>query len=103
MRNAETIFTIIRQHGQRGLPMRNVYRLLYQRNLYLHAYGKIYKNDGAMTEGVTQETVDSMSLEKIESIIEALRNERYRWSPVRRTYIAKKNGKMRPLGLPDMV
>ena len=100
MRNAETIFTIIRQHGQCGLPIRNVYRLLYQRNLYLYAYGKIYKNDGAMTEGVTPETVDGMSLEKIESIIEALRNERYRWSPVRRTYIAKKNGKMRPLGLP---
>ena len=100
MRNAETIFAIIRQHGQCGLPIRNVYRLLYQRNLYLCAYGKIYKNDGAMTEGVTTETVDSMSLEKIESIIEALRNERYRWTPVRRTYIAKKNGKMRPLGLP---
>lgn len=39
-----------------------------------------------------------MSLEKIGSIIEAIRFERYRWTPVRRTYIAKKNGKRRPLG-----
>jgi group II intron reverse transcriptase/maturase len=100
MRSAETILTIIRQYGQRGLPLKDVYCLLYQRNLYLLAYGKIYRNKGAMTEGVTKETVDNMSLEKIENIIQALRNERYRWSPVRRTYILKKNGKQRPLGLP---
>ena len=40
-----------------------------------------------------------MSLEKIEAIINALRHERYRWTPVRRTYVPKKNGKRRPLGL----
>ncbi len=42
-----------------------------------------------------------MSLEKINTIIEALRYERYRWTPVRRTYIPKKNGKLRPLGMPS--
>ena len=41
-----------------------------------------------------------MSTEKIERIIEAMRHERYRFTPVRRVYIPKKNGKMRPLGLP---
>jgi group II intron reverse transcriptase/maturase len=101
MRNAETILGIIRQRGQHGLPVKDAYRLLYQRDLYLRAYGKIYRNDGAMTPGVTPETVDGMSLEKIDSIINALRGERYRWTPVRRTYIAKKNGKQRPLGLPS--
>lgn len=101
MRNAETILDIIRQRGQRGLPVRDAYRLLYQRDLYLRAYGKIGRNDGAMTPGVTSETVDGMSLEKIDAIIEALRDERYRWTPVRRTYILKKNGKRRPLGLPS--
>ena len=68
--------------------------------LYLCAYGKTYRNEGAMTEGATPETVDSMSLEKIDNIITLLRNERYRWTPVRRTYIPKKNGKLRGLGLP---
>ena len=101
MRNAETILGIIRQRGQRGLPVKDAYRLLYQRDLYLRAYGKIYRNDGAMTPGVTAETVDGMSLEKIDNIINALRGERYRWTPVSRTYIAKKNGKQRPLGLPS--
>jgi hypothetical protein len=100
MRNAETILNIIRQRGQRGLPVTDAYRLLYQRDLYLRAYGKLYRNHGAMTPGSTGETVDGMSLEKIDTIINALRDERYRWTPVRRTYVPKKNGKRRPLGLP---
>lgn len=100
MRNAETILNIIRKRGQRALPVKDIYRLLYQRDLYLRAYGRLYRNEGAMTRGVTLETVDGMSLEKIDRIIEALRFERYRWTPVRRTYIPKKNGKRRPLGMP---
>ena len=100
MRNAETILSIIRKRGQHGLLVNDVYRLLYQKDLYLRAYGKLYRNDGAMTEGVTSETVDGMSLEKIDTIINALRYEKYRWTPVRRVYISKKNGKSRPLGLP---
>ena len=100
MRRAETLLNIIRKRGQRGLPVKDAYRLLYQRDLYLRAYGKIYRNAGAMTPGVNAETVDGMSLEKIDAIIEALRYERYRWTPVRRIYIPKKNGKRRPLGYP---
>lgn len=61
MRNAETILNIIRKRGQRGLPVQDAYRLLYQRDLYLRAYGKLYRNKGAMTEGATPETVDGMS------------------------------------------
>ena len=53
-----------------------------------------------MTPGVTMETVDGMSLAKIDRIIELLRREAYRWSPVRRTHIPKKSGKLRPLGIP---
>jgi retron-type reverse transcriptase len=101
MRNAETILDIIRQRGQCGLPGTDAYRLLYQRDLYLRAYGKLYRNQGAMTPGSTAETVDGMSLEKSDAIIDALRHERYRWTPVRRTYVPKKSGKWRPFGLPS--
>src|SRR5437870_7937771 len=53
-----------------------------------------------MTRGATSETVDAMSVEKIKTIIDALRTERYQWKPAKRVYILKRNGKKRPLGLP---
>jgi group II intron reverse transcriptase/maturase len=53
-----------------------------------------------MTPGSTPETADAMSLAKIFKIIDDLRQECYRWTPVRRTHVKKKNGKLRPLGLP---
>ncbi len=77
-----------------------MYRQLYNPDLYLRAYGKIDKNDGAMTRGSTSETVDGMSQEKISHIIDLIRHERVKWTPVRRTYIPKVNGKIRPLGIP---
>jgi group II intron reverse transcriptase/maturase len=102
MQTAETVLNIIRDRGQRGLPLERLYRQLYNRDLYLRAYGKLYANKGAMTPGATPETVDGMSLAKIDKIINALRQERYRWTPVRRTYIDKKHStQQRPLGLPS--
>ncbi len=68
--------------------------------LYLRAYGKIYRNDGATTAGTTPETVDAMSEKKIQRIIEAVKAEKWRWKPVRRVEIPKANGKTRPLGIP---
>ena len=101
MRDAETVLTIIRERGKRGLPLERVYRLLYNPELYLKAYGKIYRNDGALTPGSTEETADGMSLAKIGAIIDALRRECYRWRPARRVYIEKQGSeKPRPLGLP---
>jgi len=35
MRSAETVLTIIRERGQRGLPLEDVYRMLYNPDLYL--------------------------------------------------------------------
>jgi len=100
MRKADAVLGIIQNRSVRGLVLEDVYRQLYNPNLYLQAYGRIYRNDGAMTPGSTKETVDGMSQEKIAAIIEQLRSERYRWTPVRRVYIPKANGKMRPLGMP---
>src|SRR5437764_12985441 len=100
MRNANTILELIHERGKRGLHLERIYKLLFNKNLYLTAYGKIYRNKGVMTHGVTDETPDGMSLEKIDAIIDALRYERYQWLPARRTYILKKNGKKRPLGMP---
>jgi group II intron reverse transcriptase/maturase len=100
VQNAKTLLSIIRDRGKRGLPLKRVYPLLYNPDLYLRAYARLYSNTGAMTPGATRETVDGMSQVKIDSLIDDLRHERFRWTPVRRVHIPKKNGKLRPLGLP---
>jgi group II intron reverse transcriptase/maturase len=101
MRNAETVLDVLRDRGRRGLPLERLYRLVFNPHLYLLAYGRLYSNQGATTPGATGETVDGMSLGKIGRIIDALRHERYRFQPVKRVYIPKKTGKLRPLGLPS--
>jgi group II intron reverse transcriptase/maturase len=101
MQNADTVLGVLRERGRRGLPLRRLYRQLFNPHLYLLAYGRLYSNKGAMTPGVDGETVDGMSLGKIDRIIDAVRHERFRFQPVKRTYIPKRNGKRRPLGLPS--
>ena len=54
-----------------------------------------------MTPGPSQETADGMSEDMIDEVIGQMRRERYRFAPARRVYIPKKNGKLRPLGLPS--
>lgn len=100
MQDAEVVLGVLRDRGSGGLPCNELYRQLFNPQLYLLAYGRVYSNQGAMTPGANAETADGMSMEKIGRIIDALRHERYRFTPARRTYIRKKNGKMRPLGLP---
>jgi group II intron reverse transcriptase/maturase len=101
MQSAETVLGVLRERGRRGLPCNELYRQMFNPQLYLLAYGRIYANKGAMTPGATPETVDGMSVGKIGRIIDAMRHERYRFRPVRRVHIPKKNGKTRPLGLPS--
>ena len=57
MQNAETVLGVIRKRGERGLPVERLYRQLFNPQLFLMAYGKLYSNKGAMTPGVTGETV----------------------------------------------
>lgn len=77
-----------------------LYRYLLRPDIYYVAYQHLYSNKGAGTKGVTDDTADGFSEIYIENIIDALKNEMYQPKPVRRTYIKKSNGKMRPLGLP---
>jgi group II intron reverse transcriptase/maturase len=100
MQTAEVVLGVLRERGRKGLPCTQLYRQMFNRELYLAAYGKIYSNQGAMTPGVGRETADGMSEEKIDQIIEAMRHERYQFAPARRVHIPKKNGKLRPLGMP---
>jgi hypothetical protein len=97
MQDANVYLKLVHERGKKGLPLERVYRQLFNRNLYLKAYGKIYRNAGVLTPGVNEDTIDGMSLEKIDAIIEALRYERYHWKPARRVFIPKKDGATRSL------
>jgi group II intron reverse transcriptase/maturase len=99
MQEAEVVLSVLRERGRKGLPLTQLYRQMFNRDLYLLAYGNIYSNQGAMTPGASAETADGMSEGKIDQITELMRCERYRFSPARRVYIPKKSGKLRPLGL----
>jgi group II intron reverse transcriptase/maturase len=101
MQSAATVLGVLRERGRRGLPCEELYRQMFNPQLYLLAYGRIYANKGAMTPGTTPETADGMSMAKIGRVIDAMRHERYRFRPVRRVHIPKKNGKTRPLGMPS--
>jgi len=100
MRKAEAVLEVLQKRGETKLPVERLYRQLYKTDHYLKAYAKIYSNKGATTPGTTEETVDGMSLKRIDKITKKLRLERYKWSPVRRIQIPKKDGRKRPLGLP---
>jgi group II intron reverse transcriptase/maturase len=101
MQEAAVVLSILRERGRKGLPLTQLYRQMFNKNLYLLGYGNIYSNQGAMTPGASEETADGMTEGKIDQIIELMRFERYRFAPARRIYIPKKNGKLRPLGLPS--
>ena len=101
MQESAVVLGVLRERGRNGLPCTQLYRQMFNRELYLLAYGNIYSNQGAMTPGASEETADGMSEDKIDQITGLMRHERYRFSPARRVYIPKKNGKLRPLGLPS--
>jgi group II intron reverse transcriptase/maturase len=86
MQDAETTLAIIQERGRKGLHLEDVYRRLYNPDLYLRACRRIHRYPGALRDGRTEETVDGRAPEQIGAIIEAIRYERHRWTPVRRAY-----------------
>src|SRR5260370_31041110 len=100
MQEGEVVMRFSRECGGTGLPCEQLYRQMFNRDLYLLAYGNIYSNRGAMTPGASEETADSMSEEKIEQITGLIRRESYRVSPARRVYIPQNNGQLPPLATP---
>jgi group II intron reverse transcriptase/maturase len=78
----------------------DIYRLMYRADLYVIAYERIKSSPGNLTAGVDGTTIDGFSVQKIETIISAMRDESYKFDRARRIYIPKANGKQRPLGIP---
>lgn len=101
MQKAEQILQAVHKMGVKGISLTRVYRSLYSEDLFLAAYDKIARNQGALTKGVDADTADGMSLKRIRKVIEDLRYERYRFKPARRVHIPKKSGGKRPIANPS--
>lgn len=104
MRNPNHVLTSLEKNASnQNYKYKNLYRNLYNPEFYWAAYNKIAKTQGSMTVGVDGQTLDNMSLERINKLIESLRNQNYKPNPARRVYIEKKNNskKKRPLGIPS--
>jgi len=78
-----------------------LFQKLYNVELWLLAYQSIAPLPGNMTAGVDGKTIDGAGLKLIDGLIADLKASRYRPCPVRRVYIPKPNGKLRPLGIPS--
>ena len=104
MQSAETVLDVIRERGRRGLPLERLYRQLFNPQLFLLAYGRIYSNQGAMTPGVTGETVDGMSLaqDRARSSTRCAQS-RYRWSPAQAGLHPEEEREETPAGPAAMV
>lgn len=101
MQSSEIVlYNLSKQAMKDGFEFDRLYRHLYNEDFYIKAYTKIYKNKGSATKGIDEETADGFGGEKIQAIIESLKDESYQPKPVRRIHIPKKNGDTRPLGIP---
>jgi len=102
MRNPETILNNLVKHSSvSSYKYERLYRILFNEDMFSVAYQRIYAKQGNMTPGTDGKTVDQMSIQRIEKLIESLKTEAYQPKPARRVYIPKKNGKERPLGIPS--
>ena len=54
MQDAGTVLDVLRERGRKGLPCDELYRQMFNKSLYLLAYGNIYSNQGAMTPGACE-------------------------------------------------
>ena len=78
-------------------------KVLSRENLN-NAYKQVYKNKGASgIDGVTVDELFSYIKENKEEILWKIRNRKYKPQPVRRVYIPKENGKLRKLGIPNVI
>jgi len=104
MQTAKTVLNVLKGKSRNNPEWRfqRLYRILYNTNLYQAAYANISSKEGNMTPGTDGETIDGFSMKWVEKLVAELKEERYYPKPVRRIYIPKKNGKMRPLGIPSV-
>jgi RNA-directed DNA polymerase len=81
-----------------------LYDKISRADILTHAYALCRSNQGAPgVDGQDFAEVEAYGLERwLGELALALREETYRPNPIRRVYIPKANGKLRPLGIPTL-
>nr|YP_009367524.1 putative reverse transcriptase and intron maturase [Pseudoneochloris marina]ARK14544.1 putative reverse transcriptase and intron maturase [Pseudoneochloris marina] len=79
---------------------KEIFRILNKDEIWIAAYEKLKSNKGALTPGSTPETMDGMSLDRLRRLKDQVLSESYAFKTVKLTYIARPDGRKRPLGLP---
>ncbi|CTW61083.1 hypothetical protein [Escherichia coli] len=74
----------IEDASKKGYPVRNLYKIACEPGLWLQAYVNIRANAGALTQGVSTDTIDGFSIERAEKLAKTLRSREYVAKPVRR-------------------
>ena len=102
MRSPEIVLNTLSVHSNvQSYKYERLYRILFNKEMYYVAYEAIHSNIGNLTAGADGKTMDGISIPLIDKLIDSLRDESYSPMPARRVYIPKKNGKLRPLGIPS--
>jgi group II intron reverse transcriptase/maturase len=87
--------------AEAGYRFYALYDKIYREDILKHAYAQCRSNKGA--PGVDEQEfadVEAYGVERwLGELAHALREETYRPEPIRRVYIPKANGKLRPLGI----
>jgi group II intron reverse transcriptase/maturase len=83
----------------------DLYHLLYDKDWIRLAHDYVKQNAGSMTagcDGINMSAFDEHLEENLQRLAEELKSETFEPYPVRRVYIPKSNGKLRPLGIPSI-
>ena len=77
MRSPEKVLNSLSEHSKcSDYRFERLYRVLYNADMFLLAYNNIQSKPGNMTAGSDGNTIDGMSLKRIEKLIGALKTNR---------------------------
>ena len=85
MRSPERVLNSLSEHSKdASYKFERLYRILFNEEMFYVAYQRIYAKEGNMTKGSDGQTIDNMSLKRIEKLIDTLKDETYQPQPSKR-------------------